>query len=206
MGLPTTQWHKLDRDRTVAMIDSVKTSGDHIMFTLATSEAKCSKLSFYRNLLLYRLTNYASLPSFSFDYLGDGKTFYHLDGGSIPIYSANDSGNLVLDETSVLDYVVFFFSHVSGPDGDIYVIEDPSDHPALDSLSSFQVEEIAAHHEAAEINKSEDGVFTVKTSLFYTGSLVRATVEVDARGRVNVIDFHMLMSIGGDMAEHGATL
>ncbi len=200
---PQTQWHKLDRDRTLAMIDSVKTSGDHILFTIATSEAKCSKLSFYKNLLLYRLTNYASMPSFSFDYLGDGKTYYYLDGGATAIYAANDSGNLVLNDQTVIDYISFFFAHVSGPDGDVYVIEDPSNHPALDALNYNQMDDIIARHAAADIARNIDGGFTVKTSLYYLGSLVRATVDVDRFGRVNVGDFEMLLSIGGDMAGQG---
>lgn len=201
--LTPTQWHKLDRDRTIAMIDSVKTSGDHILFSIATSEAKCAKLSFYKNLLLYRLTNYASLPSFSFDYLGDGKTFYYLDGAPTAIYAANDSGNLILNENTVVDYITFFFSHVSGPDGDVYVIEDPSNHPALDALNYVQMDDILAHHAAADIGRNADGGYTVRTSLYYLGSLVRATVDVDRVGRINIGDFEMLLSIGGDMAGQG---
>ena len=78
-------WHKLDRDRTAAMIGDVRKAGDHVLFTIATSEAKCAKLPFYKNFLLYRLTNYASLPSFSFEYIGDGKTYHYLDGSAAPI-------------------------------------------------------------------------------------------------------------------------
>lgn len=203
--LMQAQWHKLDRDRTVAMIDSVKSSGDHILFSLATSEAKCAKLSFYRSLLLYRLTNYASLPSFSFDYLGDGKSYVHLDGSPTAIYAANDSGNLALSADTIIDYIVFFFGHVSGPDGDVYVIENPSNHPVLGALNYMQMDDIVARHEAPEIIPDHAGGFTVKTSLYYLGSLVRATITVDAAGRVDVTDSQMLLSIGVDLAEHGVS-
>ena len=201
--LMQAQWHKLDRDRTVAMIDSVKSHGDHILFSLATSEAKCARLSFYRTLLLYRLTNYASLPSFSFDYLGDGKSYFHLDGSPTAIYNANDSGNFVLNANTVLDYLVFFFSHVSGPDGDVYVIEDPANHPVLGALNYLQIDDIMARHEAPEIAADAQGGFVVKTSLYYLGSLVRASIAVDAAGRVDVTDSQMLLSIGVDFAEQG---
>jgi hypothetical protein len=199
--LSPIQWHKLDRDRTVAMIDSVKTSGDHIMFSLSTSEAKCAKLGFYKNLLLYRLTNYSSLPSFSFDYLGDGKTYYYMDGSTTALYAANDTGNLVLNEMTVLEYVIFFFNHVSGPDGDVYVIEDPQDHPALDALNYAQMDDILASHQAPEISDDGNGNFIVKTSLYYLGSLVRATIAVDRAGRVNVMDHQLLMSVSPTLSE-----
>lgn len=189
-----TDWHKLDRDRTIAMIDSVKSAGDHIVFSHTTSEAKCARLSFYRNLLLYRLTNYASLPSFSFDYLGDGKTFFHLDGSPTSIYHANDTFQLILNRDTVLDYIIFFFNHVSGPDGDIYVIGDLDDHPALDSLDLMQMDDLIARFQQPEIISKPDGGFTVKTILFYLGSLVQAVVDVTQDGRVDVIDSRILMT------------
>lgn len=200
-----TQWHKLDRDRTVAMIDSVKSSGDHILFSVATSEAKCAKLSFYKNLLVYRLTNYSSLPSFSFDYLGDGKTFYHLDGGPNALYAANDSGNLSLNELTVLDYATFFFDHVTGPDGDIYVIDDPQHHPVLDALDADQLAGIQANHEPAEVLADGQGGFIVKASLFYLGILVLGTILVDAHGRVSVADTRMLLSLTHEPVTQGAS-
>jgi len=191
------QWHKLDRDRTVAMIDSVKTSGDHMLFSLGTSEAKAAKLPFYKNLMLYRLTNYSSLPSFSFDYLGDGKTYFYLDGSPAPIYAANDAGNLTLDTQNVVDYVVFFFNHVSGPEGDIFVIEDPQNHPALDALSDIQLDEVLSRHNDPEVTANSNGTYVIKASMYYLASLVRATIHVDTDGRVSVRDFQMLLSVTG---------
>ncbi|MDB5492208.1 MAG: hypothetical protein JWO78_2057 [Micavibrio sp.] len=201
--LATNQWHKLDRDRTVAMIDSVKTSGDHIFFSLGTSEAKCAKLPFYKNYLVYRLTNYSSLPSFSFDYIGDGRTYHHLDGSTTPIYRANDSGNLSLSAHNVLDYISFFFAHVSGPDGDVYVIDNPHDNPALDALGPDQMASIQAMHQPADITMDGSGNFVIATSLWYLDTLVRATVQVDAGGRVNITGTQMLMNSSLDHSGEG---
>jgi len=201
--LAPTQWHKLDRDRTVAMIDSVKTSGDHIFFSLGTSEAKCAKLPFYKNYLVYRLTNYSSLPSFSFDYIGDGRIYHHLDGSTTPIYRANDTGNLSLSAQNVLDYITFFFAHVSGPDGDVYVIDNPQDNPALDALGPDQMASIQAMHQPADITMDGSGNFVIATSLWYLDTLVRATVQVDAGGRVNITGTQMLMNSSFDHSGEG---
>lgn len=198
-SITSPQWHKLDRDRTLAMINSVKSEGDHFLFTIATSEAKCARLPFYKNFLLYRLTNYASLPSFSFDYIGDGRSFYYLDGSPTPIYAANSTGNLALNSKSALDYVVFFFDHISGPEGDISVVENPREHSALDVLDEAQMENIIAHHAAPEISARAQGGYTVTTSLFYLGSLVRATIEIDPSGQVSVADYKMLLSVSSAM-------
>ena len=199
MSSQQIQWHKLDRDRTVAMIDSVKTAGDYILFTLATSEAKCARLPFYRNFLVYRLTNYASLPSFSFDYIGDGKTFFHLNGGAEPIYDANSSGGLVLNEQTVIPYVSFFFNHVSGPDGDIFVIDDVQDHPVLHTLDESQAAALTAQFQPSEVIANPDGSFVIITTLLYLGAMVRATIEVSGIGEIDIKDFHMLMAITADL-------
>lgn len=192
---PSTHWHKLDRERTVAMIDSVRRAEDHILFTLSTSEAKCAKLPFYRNLLLYRLTNYASLPSFSFDYIGDGQTYVHLDGSPTAIYAANDTGNLALSAETVVAYVSFFFNHVSGPDGDIFIIDELEDHPVLETLGIAEAADLELQFQPAQVHPQDDGSFIVITTLFYLGSLVRATVSISAQGRIDVTDFQMLMNV-----------
>lgn len=197
--LSSTQWHKLDRERTVAMIESVRRAEDHILFSLATSEAKCAKLPFYRNLLLYRLTNYASLPSFSFDYIGDGKSYVHLDGSPTPIYAANDTGNLALSPETVVDYVSFFFNHVSGPDGDIYIIDELEDHPVLETLGADEAANLETHFRPAEITPQDDGGYIVTTTLFYLGSLVRAIVAISEKGRIEVTDFQMLMNVTANL-------
>lgn len=177
---------------------------DHIMFSLATSEAKCAKLPFYKNLLVYRLTNYSSLPSFSFDYLGDGKEFRFLDGSPDAIYAANDAGYLVLNEMTALDYITFFFDHVTGPDGDIAVIDNPQDHPVLDALDIHQRADIQTHHVPPDIAPDGQGGFIVKVSLFYLGILVRGTVTVDRAGRVDVVETRMLLSTAKPISAEGA--
>ena len=91
--------------------------------------------------------------------------------------------------------------HGSGPDGDISVITDPRDHAALEALGDGQMDNIVAHHHAPEISGHAPRGFLIKTSLFYLGSLVRATIEVDPAGRVNVTDYEMLLSVSSTMAK-----
>jgi hypothetical protein len=46
----------------------------------------------------------------------------------------------------------------------------------------------------------------VKTSLYYLGSLVRATIKVDKFGRVSVVDHQMLLSSASDHSQEGISL
>lgn len=88
-------WQRLDRETTVKTIDSVKSSSEAGLFSVATSEVQKARLPFYNAVDLYKLTNFSSLPSFTFEYLGDDmQHFYYLDGTEQPIFTINDKGHL----------------------------------------------------------------------------------------------------------------
>ena len=97
------QWYEIDKDKTAEMIEKVKAPDMPSLFGASSSEARCAKLPFYTNFLLYRLTNYATLPAFSMDFLSDGEQFLYLDGTSSPIYKVNALGDLILNENTRID-------------------------------------------------------------------------------------------------------
>ncbi|MCI5060584.1 MAG: hypothetical protein MRY79_05885, partial [Alphaproteobacteria bacterium] len=128
------RWQRLDRDNSVKVIDSVKSEANAGLFSVGTSEVERAGLPCYQGYFLYKVTNYASLPSFTFEYLGDGTFFHYLDGTEDPIHTVNDKGVLSLDKSNIMAYLDFYFSHISGEEGDIIVIHNPHDMPLLDSL------------------------------------------------------------------------
>lgn len=187
------EWHRLDRDQSQAIIGKVTTERDASMFAPMTSEAQCTKLPFYRNYLLYRVTNYASLPSFSLEYLSDGENFYLLDGSPDPIYFANDRNALVLNRANVLDYLDFFFQNVSGEDGDVFLVRDPNDLPFLESLEPEHQAMIMDNHSPIKIDYDPSTEhITVDTTLYYGGTLLQARLGIDHDGRIQLLDQHML--------------
>lgn len=188
-------WHRLDRDSTIRTIDSVKSASDAGLFSVATSEVQKAKLSFYIDIDLYKLTNFSSLPSFTFEYLGDGKFFQYLDGTELPVYTVNDKGHLSLNERSVVDYLEFFFSHVTIDDDEMFLIQNPYDMPLLESLDSDSIDAITRNHKPAEV--SYDAGFdkhTVEADLYAEGVLLRATIEVNAAGRVAITGRRMIVN------------
>lgn len=188
-------WQRLDRETTIKTIDSVKSASDAGLFSVATSEVQRAHPSFYIELDLYKLTNFSSLPSFTFEYLGDGKFFHYLDGTELPIYTVNDKGHLSLNERSVVDYLEFFFSHVTVDDDEMFLIQNPYDMPLLESLGSESVDAVIRNHKRAEV--SYDAGYdkhTVEADLYAEGLLMRATIEVNSAGRVNITDRRMIVN------------
>lgn len=188
-------WQRLDRETTVKTIDSVKSVSEAGLFSVATSEVQKARLSFYEKVDLYKLTNFASLPSFTFEYLGDGMHFHYLDGTELPIYTINGKGHLSLNERSVVDYLEFFLSHVMIDNEEMFLIQNPHDMPLLDSLDEDSIDAISRNHKSPDV--SYDAGFdrhTVEADVYADGLLMRATIEVNASGRVEITGRKMIVN------------
>lgn len=178
-------WQRLDRDSSIKVIDSVKSAENAGLFSHTTSEVERGRLPFYKDYDLYKVTNFASLPSFSFEYLSDGTFFHYLDGTDDPIQIVNDKGALDLNKSNVMAYLQFYFAHVGADDGDIIVIDNPHDMPLLDSLDPQAYDAVFDNHKPAEIHH-ENGTYQIETDLYTDSQLVRATVEVGHKGRIKI--------------------
>lgn len=188
-------WQKLERSQTAKIIQRVSETPDGSLFSQNTSEATAANLSFYRGFALVRLTNYATLPSFTLDFLSDGSSFYLLDGSADPLNKVSLRGGLVLTDQNVVDYVDFFFRNVTTEEGDIYFIRNPDDLPFLDSLSPVQQDRIRRHYSDIKVAYDrENDVFLVRGVMYFAGVLLNATLIVQPDGGIEFSEHSMLMN------------
>jgi len=185
-------WHRLDREKTVDMINSVRSAAEALLFSPITSEAKCTRLPFYSNHLLYRLTNFASLPTFSMDFIGDGEKFVYLDGSALPILQINQLAGLNLTPDTVIPYLNFFFLNVRLEEGEIIILKNPEEAASIDIYDDERREDINLQPEHASIEQNESGTYIVKTPIFLDGTLVDAQLTVDRLGHVIVKSLGMM--------------
>lgn len=196
-------WERLDREKSHSIIGRVTTASDGTLFTTTSSEVSCKSLPFYKNFLLYRITNYATLPSFSLHFLGDGNTFYMVDGSPDPIFMVNNRGDLQLNERNILAYVDFFLSNVSTDDGDIYLIRDPDSLPFLDSMSIEQ--QVAMKQRFSPLDVSycpQSDQYKIRCDLYYGGTLLKSTLSVGIDGSITFSD-QTLLSQPQQTTHHG---
>ena len=181
-------WQRLDRDDSVKVIDSVKSDENQGMFSAATSEVKRARLPFYKDYSIYKVTNFASLPSFTFEFLSDGTFFHYLDGTEAPIYTVNDKGALQLDQNSVMQYLTLFFAQVGNDEGDdVIVVTNPHDMPLLDSLDAQGYDAVFNNYKPPVITyDSELDTYEVETDLYIESHMVRAKIEIPTNGRVTI--------------------
>ena len=195
-------WQRLDRDDTLKAINSVQSDENAGLISPTSSEVQRARVSFYKDHYIYKITSFASLPSFSFQFLSDGTFFHYLDGTEAPIHTVNDKGALILEMNTVSDYLTFYFSQVEFEDGDVTVITNPHDMPLLDSLGPAAYDAVFNHHQAPTINY--DGGFDrfeIETDLYLESHMVRAKIYVTSKGRVDIIEqksnMHQVMKTPG---------
>lgn len=181
-------WQRLDRDTSVKVINSVKSDANEGMFSVQTSEVKRAHLPFYKDYFIYKVTNFASLPSFTFEFLGDGTFFHYLDGTESALNTVNDKGKLELNKNNVLEYLNFYFAQVGNEDGnDIILVTNPHDMPLLDSLDADAYDSVFKNFKAPEVHY--DGGFDayeVEADLYTESHIMRAQIEVTTKGRVKI--------------------
>ena len=112
-------WNRLDRNQSAEILGHIAQAADPSLFSGNSSEASFKPLPFYQNYMVYRITNFATLPSFSLDFLSNGESFHLLDGSPEPINLVNTIGELYLNDSNVIDYIQFYLSNIRGNDGDI---------------------------------------------------------------------------------------
>lgn len=186
-------WQRLDRDKTVSMIARVKSVAESIVFSPHTSEAKCLKLPFYKSFLLYRLTNYAALPTFSMDFLSDGETYLYMDGSDSPIMRLNEQNELVLTPETVIPYLNFYYCFVRLPEGEMILLKSPEEASIIDLYDDDRREDLDARPTPLSVEEvRETGLINVTAPILYDGSPMEALISVTKDGKVTTQPKRML--------------
>lgn len=186
-------WHRLDRDKTIDMIGRVKSAAEAMLFTPVTSEAKCTRLPFFNSFLLYRLTNFSSLPTFSMDFISNGETFLYMDGADTAIRHMVQSGELVLTAETVLPYLHFYYCYVRLPEGEIILLKDAAEGSHIDLYDEERRETLDVVPEGVQIEQDPTtGSFIVSAPAFYDSSPMEVLITVSADGYVSTSPKRML--------------
>ncbi|MFA7275720.1 MAG: hypothetical protein WC043_02835 [Pseudobdellovibrionaceae bacterium] len=186
-------WHRLDRDKTLDMISRVKSTGEAVLFSPVTSEAKCSRLPFFKTYMLYRLTNFSSLPVFTLDYISNGESFSYMDGSDSPIRHMVDAGELTLTEENIIAYINFYFCYVRQPEGEMIILKNLAEAATIDLYDEDRREEFDAQPENISLEHNiETGNFCVVTEILYDSSPMEAIIDVSFDGRIKVTPRKML--------------
>jgi hypothetical protein len=188
-------WTRLNRDDAHQVLNRLSGTRDAVVFSKEATEVSWRSLPFYNKYRLYRLINYATMPTFSLTYLSDGEEFITLDGTANPIYTANEKDPIRLNEMNVVAYLDFFFSNVQGSEGDVFLIKDPKKLPFLSALTKEQRESVYSGFKPLQVSQNAAANhFRVSGTLYYGGGLISSSITVLPDGKLSFHDQSLLLN------------
>jgi len=188
-------WTRLNREQSHQVLDKLSGHKDAVVFSKEATEVSWRSLPFYNNYRLYRLINYATMPTFSMMYLSNGDEYLSIDGTANPIYTINEKDGIRLNEMNVIPYLDFFFTNVQGSEGDIFLIKDPRKMPMLDSLSEGQQQSVISSFKPLKVSyDATQHVHRVSGTIYYGGGLISATILVTAEGKLAFQEQNLLLT------------
>lgn len=204
MDITKLDWKRLGKEDMAHVLKHVQSKQfDELFKGDASVEISVARLPFYNSYFLYRFTTYATMPSLSLEFLGNGDMFHFLDGAPDPIYHTNIADPINLTKANVLHYLDFFFSRVEGTDGDINLILDTTNAPSLSAMSTGMLEKLKTTYDGARVEYHADSStpagdhFVVVTPCYFEGTLVEATIAVYMDGQLNLLNHTLLFGVDG---------
>jgi hypothetical protein len=195
MDMVRPQWIRFNREQAKKVLEQLRNDRDAIVFSQDVTDVSWLGLPFYNDWRLYRLINYATMPTFSMTYLSNGEEYIALDGMANPIYTVNEKDPISLNEANVIPYLEFFFSNVQGSEGDVFIIKDPHKMPFMENLTPAQRQSIIKSFRPLIViaDAVHDG-FKVTGTLHYGGGLIAASILVGNDGKISFHDQSLLLS------------
>ena len=188
-------WTRLKREESHQVLDRLSGNRDAIVFSREATEVSIRELPFYRTYRLYRLVNYATMPTFSMMYLSNGSEFISIDGTAHPIYAVNQKAPIHLNADNVGAYLEFFFTNVQGSEGDVFLIKDLEKMPFLGSLTPAQQATLRSSFRPVQITADKPlGPFRISGTLYYGGGLLGATIVAMPDGRLSFENQQLLLT------------
>jgi hypothetical protein len=190
-------WIVLDQPAKMAFLTRAHSDTDAALFKPATTEVKKMALPFYTNLHLFRVTNFASMPLLTLDYLADGGRLFYLDGTDTPLTQAAP-GDLRITAGNIIAYLNFYFFSVVRPEGEVFLVDDPLSYPYQDTTARAFALQFDFRSEGPAYTITPQGAgWRVETPLFMDGTLTQSTLMIDPLGRVTITGRAMWAGGGG---------
>lgn len=188
-------WTRLNREQANEVLDKLSGHRDAVVFSKDVTEVSWRNVPFYTHYKVFRLVNYATMPTFSMTYLSNGEDYIALDGTANPIYTVNDKNPIQLHQNNVIAYLDFFFANVQGSEGDVFIIKDPSRTPFMRALSPNQQQSVTSGFKPLQVTPDpESNSYKVTGTLYYGGGLIRAVIIVTRDGKLSFQEQHLLLT------------
>jgi hypothetical protein len=187
-------WYRLNKEQAHAVLAKLSSHRDAIVFSKEATEVSWRPLTFYGRFKVYRLVNYATMPTFSMNYLSDDQEFITLDGTANPVYTVNEKDPIQLTRENVLSYIEFFFKNVQGSEGEVVLIKDPRRLPFADILSDAQRATLQRGFKPVVIKADSEQGLNITATMYYGGAIILSSILVAPDGHLSFLDQNLLVT------------
>jgi hypothetical protein len=188
-------WTRLNREQAQEVLSRLSHHRDAVVFSKEATEVSWRSVPFYSNYRIYRLVNYATMPTFSMHFIGNGDDFITIDGTALSLYAANQKDPIKITEDTAIPYLDFFFSNVQGTEGDVFLIKDPNRMPFMSALTAHQQQSILTSFKPLSVTTdAADASCRVSGTLYYGGGLISATIQITHDGKLAFLEQNLLLT------------
>lgn len=181
-------WQKLDNDKAAKWLKAINPHLAPVPFTPENTTLRIMKLPFYRDYVLYELTDHAAVPAArKYALASETGDVLVIDWTNQPIYAANEKSPLILNENTVVPYVKFFFNYVRGRNNRFQFVESIDDlrwvtEPAIHNRKTIQdtLEPIMV------IAHDVEGTYHLEAFMAFKDALFKTKIHVKKDGVIGM--------------------
>ncbi len=187
------QFVKLDLLECETVLEEINPALKGSHFHPATVTILAQESEFYPGYRFFDMADYETIPNIRKFVLYKPGDVVVLNWTNEPLYALNEKAPIQLDETTVLDYVRFFFTYVRGKHGRFIITESAEDVMWRDEPPPAARKAIAKMLEPLHITAREGDNFKLNARMMFKDSLFKTTVTVQSSGLVSLSDEELLI-------------
>lgn len=185
---------KCDRLETEDLLAEFARHLEGAAFQPDTTVIMTRPLPYYPGYSFFDIADHATLPSRRRFVLRKDADIVALDFTNGPIYALNQRAPLVLDDTTLPDYVRFFFSFVRGRHGRFILCESVDDIAWRDEPPPSARKAIGKMLDPLTVvRKDHDGTTHLSAEMMFRDTLFHAEISVTPDGMVKLSNEKLLV-------------
>ncbi|MCB1532223.1 MAG: hypothetical protein KDJ35_05070 [Alphaproteobacteria bacterium] len=185
---------KLDLADVATILDQVNPAFDGGNFDPVETTIMAVDMPFYPGYRFLEISNHSVSPPMERFVVYSPENFTVLDFSNEPIYALNKDVPILLDDSTVCEYVRFFFTHVRGRHGRFLISEGVDDIQWKEEPPPAARKAIGKMLKVLDIKeKGKDGSYKMEATMMFKDSLFKSDVEVSPEGAVSLVNEELLV-------------
>ncbi|MCK5295617.1 MAG: hypothetical protein KAJ75_01885 [Alphaproteobacteria bacterium] len=179
-------WNDIPEKDSEVFLKKINSKFHRELFDKESSRLRARNLPFYKDYKLLEITEFASHPPLTMDFLFKGDDIEQVDGTKDSILSVSKKADVYLNKKNVTGYVKFILNSMMSEDGRFQVIENIEEMPFSEDPSQELFNELKDLVKPVKtINMTEEG-YDIEAYVLYSRTLFKTKLNVTHKGVVDI--------------------